>query len=230
MMLFFINDKDLSKCRYTSPYGARIHPIKKVPEGHRGIDIGMPIGTPLRSPLDGVVHQNRVNNGGPTQGFGYYIILYHPKEKLYTLYAHLKELPEYKVGVVVKQGQLIGFSGNTGMSDGPHTHHEIHEDGFLFTTQVKDKDTTVDPVKYYPGLNNYLKKNLAGFKLPVPKEEIELVNFKEKWQEDLFIKTLKDLGQRKVLNNVDDWIKKYQDGKLTTSELGLLALVVGDRD
>lgn len=225
-MLFPVRQEDLSKSIFTSPFGLRGGGI------HRGIDISMPVGTPLIAPLDGRVVYNRINSGGVTQGYGYYLALYHEDKKLYTLYGHLRELPRIKVGDMVKAGEVVAHSGATGDATGPHLHYEIHEGGLLFTSQVQAKDTAVDPVKYYPQLANYVGKNLGGINLPtIEGEEIsEKVRFRQQWQEDLFIATIIDLGKRGVLNNTGDWLKKYRDGNLTVSELGLLALVVADRD
>lgn len=236
-MLFMVSKEDLKNCRYTSGYGPRWGDI------HRGIDIGMPQKTKIYAPLDGKVIYNKTNNGGSHLGYGHYLVLYHEKEKLYTLYAHLCQLSHLKVGTTVKAGEYIALSGNTGRSTGPHLHFEIHEKDFKFkaAAQSSGKDTAVDPVKYYPQLKQFLEKNLASLVIPKkeePKKEentmantnVEIVKFSEKWQETMFFDTLKNLEQKGALKNSDDWTKKYREGKLTVSEFALLALVMADRD
>lgn len=224
-MLFPIKVQDLSKCRYNSAFGSRIHPITKIPTKHRGIDIAMPTGTPLVAIDSGVILYNQNN---PT-GYGYYVVIKHDSG-LYSLYAHLNKLSHFKVGQRVKKGEIFAYSGNTGSSTGPHLHFEIHEGNHLFPAQVKNKDTAVDPVKYYPSLAGFFNQNLANFKINNNGNKgDDIVEFKEKWQEDLLITTIQSLGKKQTLNNADDWIKKFKDGKMTTSELGLIALVAADR-
>ncbi len=104
--------------RITSRFGPRTHPITKKPDHHTGIDIAVPVGTPVKAVADGVVHFS-----GWSPGYGYTIILDHDYG-LQTLYAHNSKLL-VGAGTVVKKGQIVAHSGNTGNSTGPHLHFEI---------------------------------------------------------------------------------------------------------
>ncbi len=87
---------------------------------HDGIDYGLPSGTPVFSTADGVVAAT-----GYTSGWGNYIRIRHylPNGTLvYSQYAHLNTSPVVSTGTFVSCGQLIGYSGNTGNSTGPHLH------------------------------------------------------------------------------------------------------------
>ena len=222
-MLFPVRKEDLCKCRYTSPYGPRWGRL------HAGIDIGMPVETPLLALENGKVIYSKLNGGGVTRGYGYYIVIQYDNG-LYSLYGHLKQLSKYRPGDRVKKGQIIAYSGNTGNTTGPHVHVEIHEHEFNFRSQVREKgyDSAVDPVKYYPELRPYLNKNLST--LVIAKKEENMVEFEHGWQEELLIKTIKNLKSKGVLNNADMWLDKAKNNTLTDSELSLLALVMADRD
>jgi len=88
---------------------------------HNGIDFKAPIGTPILSAEDGEVVA--VGNNGQVQ-YGRYILIKH-QNNLATLYAHLsREI--VKKGDAVKRGQIIGYSGNTGYSTGPHLHFGVY--------------------------------------------------------------------------------------------------------
>lgn len=90
--------------------------------GHRGIDIGVPVGTPVRTTLSGQV----VYAGWNTQGYGNLVIVENGPWRTY--YAHLSEIP-VQVGQWVQAGDVIGLSGNTGNSTGPHLHYEVRRNG-----------------------------------------------------------------------------------------------------
>lgn len=109
--------------RISSPYGWRIHPIKRTRSFHTGLDFPMPRGTPVLAVKDGVVHKVvRLHNI-----FGSYVILDHG-EGWATFYAHLDSFT-VKEGATVKRGEQIGAVGNTGLSTGPHLHFEVRENG-----------------------------------------------------------------------------------------------------
>jgi len=88
-------------------------------KGHNGIDFLTPSGTLVLATEDGVVNQAVVND--PT-GFGTFVKLNHPWGE--SVYAHLESFA-VQVGQSVRRGQLIGRSGNTGFSNGPHLHFAI---------------------------------------------------------------------------------------------------------
>lgn len=98
----------------TQRYGEKITD----PNGHTGIDYGCPLGTPVLASADGTV----MRAGFAATGYGYYVTIQHPDGSA-TVYAHLKT-PIVTVGQEVKQGDVIGYSGNTGNSTGPHLHFE----------------------------------------------------------------------------------------------------------
>lgn len=179
-MLFPVEDKLLGTCRYSSPFGSRIHPITGRLDGHRGIDIAMPSNTPLRAVEDGVVIHSTVNKGGSRKGYGYYIAIKHTNGYA-TLYAHLIIQSKLKVGAFVKKGQIVAYSGNTGSSTGPHLHFEVHKNEFKFRAQVTNKDTAINPVTIYPKLQGKLGQFLGdiNFSSDVDEKD-ELQNIKIK--------------------------------------------------
>jgi len=85
---------------------------------HNGLDFGVPVGTPVRSTMDGRV----VYAGWNDQGYGNLVIVENGAYRTY--YAHLSSIPVV-VGQQVSAGTVIGLSGNTGNSTGPHLHYEI---------------------------------------------------------------------------------------------------------
>jgi murein DD-endopeptidase MepM/ murein hydrolase activator NlpD len=88
---------------------------------HAGVDFSVSTGTPVYATGDGVVI-----HAGVSSGYGYNVRIRHPKAKRITLYAHLSEIPDgIRRGVKVERGDVIGLSGNTGLSTAPHLHYEI---------------------------------------------------------------------------------------------------------
>lgn len=106
----------------TSPFGERIHPIKGTESFHSGIDIGAPLGTPIRASRDGTV-----KFAGTSGWYGLTIILDHGNG-FTTVYGHCLSF-DVREGQKVKKGQAIGSVGSTGVSTGPHLHFEIRVDG-----------------------------------------------------------------------------------------------------
>ena len=91
--------------------------------GHGGIDFAVASGIPIRSVSDGYV----TAAGKDLGGYGNTVVVYHG-QNFYTLYAHLSEISVSR-GERVVQGEILGYSGNTGKSTNPHLHFEIR-DGF----------------------------------------------------------------------------------------------------
>lgn len=89
--------------------------------GYNGIDIGTPVGTPIMASANGTVTVAR--NYGYNGGYGQYIVISHPNGTQ-TVYGHLSAVIVSQ-GQTVVQGQVIGYSGNTGKSTGAHLHFEI---------------------------------------------------------------------------------------------------------
>jgi murein DD-endopeptidase MepM/ murein hydrolase activator NlpD len=106
--------------RYTSGYGDRRHPLLKYLRMHTGVDWAAPAGTPILAAGDGTVE--KVGREG---GYGNYVRIRHVNG-FATAYGHmLRFAPGMEKGVTVKQGQVIGFVGSTGLSTGPHCHFEV---------------------------------------------------------------------------------------------------------
>jgi murein DD-endopeptidase MepM/ murein hydrolase activator NlpD len=91
-------------------------------EGHVALDFGVPIGTSVKSTMNGKVTYAGWNN----EGYGNLVIVENGAYKTY--YAHLSSIPVRK-GQTINEGEVIGLSGNTGNSTGPHLHYEIRKDG-----------------------------------------------------------------------------------------------------
>lgn len=108
--------------RISSSYGSRVHPIYGDRRFHDGIDIAVPVGTPVRASADGVVTWS-----GDKSGYGLTVIIDHGNG-IETLYGHNSRLVA-KRGSEVKKGQVIAYSGNTGVSTGPHLHYEVRKAG-----------------------------------------------------------------------------------------------------
>lgn len=117
--------KPLDFRRISSGYsGRRYHPILKRWRAHRGVDYAADSGTPVQATGDGVVTRR-----GWSDSYGRVIDLRHSNGFL-TRYAHLSTWAGgTATGSRVKQGQVIGYVGMTGMATGPHLHYEMHRDG-----------------------------------------------------------------------------------------------------
>lgn len=89
---------------------------------HYGLDFGIAVGTPIRTTMDGKV----VYAGWNNEGYGNLVIVENGAYRTY--YAHLSQIP-VTVGQSVQAGSVIGLSGNTGNSTGPHLHYEVRIDG-----------------------------------------------------------------------------------------------------
>lgn len=107
----------------TSYYGNRAIPVAGATSDHRAIDIGVPSGTPVYSAGDGYVVISSSNGAR-----GIYVMIKHANN-LYTLYQHLSS-SAVSQGQTVKRGQLIAYSGNTGISSGPHLHLEVRTSAY----------------------------------------------------------------------------------------------------
>lgn len=110
--------------RISSPFGKRRHPIKKQIIVHWGVDYAAPRGTAIYAAGNGVVKMAKYNGG-----YGNYVKLQHNTEYS-TAYGHMNKIaPGIRPGKKVKQGQIIGYVGNTGLSTGPHLHYEVIKNG-----------------------------------------------------------------------------------------------------
>lgn len=104
----------------TGKFGWREHPILKRKEFHPGIDLAASIGTPIYAPASGVVEFSGYSNNG----YGYNVILLH-NIGFKSVFAHMTRKDVVKAGDFVNKGDLIGYTGNTGLSTGPHLHYEV---------------------------------------------------------------------------------------------------------
>jgi len=137
----------------TSPFGWRTHPILHKREFHTGIDLRAKVGTPIYATADAIVEYARYHT---TSGYGNLIILDH-NFGFKTLFGHLSKIV-VKSGKFIKKGEIIGYTGNSGLSNGPHLHYEIRYVGMV----LNPKD--------------FLKWNLKNYNEIFKKEK------KVKWQ------------------------------------------------
>lgn len=108
--------------RRTSGFGMREHPILHTQRAHLGVDYAAPTGTPVISVADGVVSES-----GYQGAFGNMVVIQHNARQS-TVYAHLSRI-NVKRGQTLKQGDLVGAVGTTGLSTGPHLHFEFRING-----------------------------------------------------------------------------------------------------
>ena len=118
--------------RISSYFGVRLDPYYKVKKFHEGVDFSVPTGTSVFAAGNGKVIEADVSAWGYGKrltidhGFGYK-----------TTYSHLSQF-KVKVGDIVKRGQLVAASGNSGKSTAPHVHFEVHKNG-----------TPVNPIHFF---------------------------------------------------------------------------------
>jgi len=126
---FDINGKSVEKAlmktpingaRLSSSFGMRKHPISGFNKMHQGTDFAAPMGTPIMASGSGTITRAKWCGGG-----GNCIKIKH-NSTYETIYAHMKSFGKgMKVGKKVRQGQIIGYVGSTGISTGPHLHYEV---------------------------------------------------------------------------------------------------------
>jgi murein DD-endopeptidase MepM/ murein hydrolase activator NlpD len=110
--------------RITSGFGMRMHPLLGYTRMHKGIDFGVPIGTPVMAAGGGTVESS-----GWKGGYGNFLKINHGNGYA-TGYGHLSRFaPGIHPGSRVHQGQVVAYSGSTGESTGPHLHYEIFQGG-----------------------------------------------------------------------------------------------------
>ncbi|MBD3610123.1 MAG: peptidoglycan DD-metalloendopeptidase family protein [Gammaproteobacteria bacterium] len=110
--------------RISSSFGRRYHPVHKKFKRHTGVDYAARAGTPIRATGDGkIIYRGRKG------GYGKTIILRHGN-KFTTLYAHMRSYARgMRPGRYIRQGQIIGYVGQTGTATGPHLHYEFRVHG-----------------------------------------------------------------------------------------------------
>jgi len=112
--------------RLTSPMGMRTHPVTGEILGHEGVDLAAPAGTPIYASADGQVAMAQWNGG-----YGRHVRLTHENGYV-TSYSHMSRIADgIEPGAVVRQGDVIGYVGTTGLSTGNHLHFELSVNGRL---------------------------------------------------------------------------------------------------
>ena len=120
----------INGARLSSKFGMRKHPILGYNKMHRGTDFAAPTGTPIMASGSGTVTRARWCGGG-----GNCVKIKH-NSTYQTIYAHMKSFAKgIKEGRKVRQGQIIGYVGSTGMSTGPHLHYEVIVNGKKINSQ-----------------------------------------------------------------------------------------------
>lgn len=112
----------VSMARVTSSFGMRFHPLLGFSRMHKGIDIAAAWGTPVRAPADGTIVFV-----GQSGGYGNFIKVAHGGN-IITCYGHLSRFAT-RPGQRVSRGEVIGYSGSSGLSTGPHLHWEVLRGG-----------------------------------------------------------------------------------------------------
>ena len=120
----------INGARLSSSYGKRKHPILGYTKMHTGTDFAAPMDTPIMASGDG-----KVTKAGWCGGGGNCVKIKH-NSTYQTVYAHMSKFGrDIKKGARVKQGQIIGYVGSTGLSTGPHLHYEVIENGKKINSQ-----------------------------------------------------------------------------------------------
>jgi murein DD-endopeptidase MepM/ murein hydrolase activator NlpD len=109
--------------RITSHFGMRFHPVHKRHRKHNGVDYGAPQGTPIWTVADGVVTARSY-----ASGIGNHVKVRHANG-YETVYGHMSRFADITVGSKVRQRQVIGYCGSTGVSTGPHVHYGMLKKG-----------------------------------------------------------------------------------------------------
>lgn len=118
----------------------RRHPILNKIRAHKGVDYAAPRGTPIKAAGDG-----KIALAGRKGGYGNTVVLQHGS-RYRTLYAHMQGFAKgIRTGGSVKQGQIIGYIGTTGLSTGPHLHYEFQVNG-THVDPLSQKLPMADPI------------------------------------------------------------------------------------
>ena len=130
----------------------RYHPILHRWRAHRGVDYAAPIGTPIRVTGDGTIIKRTWS-----RGYGRVIFVQHAG-KYTTVYGHMSRFGRYKKGDRVKQGNIIGYVGMSGLATGPHLHYEFRIHGkHVDPLKVKFPDAAPLPKKYRSDFQRWMK-------------------------------------------------------------------------
>jgi murein DD-endopeptidase MepM/ murein hydrolase activator NlpD len=145
----------------------RKHPILNRIRAHKGTDYAAPTGTPIKAAGDG-----KVTWAGTKGGYGRTVMIQHG-QSYKTLYAHMRRYGKgIRNGVRVKQGQIIGYVGSSGLATGPHLHYEFYLNGAVR-----------NPVRVrLPKAKAIPKKELANFKAQTQPIVASLQNYQKNIQ------------------------------------------------
>lgn len=145
----FLLRNPLPAGKFRSGFGARRHPILGYVRMHTGVDWSAPVGTPIIAAGNGVIEK-----AGWAGGYGKQIMIRHANG-YETSYNHQSAFAQgIKAGMRVRQGQIIGYLGQTGLATGPHLHYELLVNG-----------TKVDPMRVRLPVGKVLKgDDLVAFK------------------------------------------------------------------
>ncbi len=153
--------------RISSRYNLRrFHPVQKRVKAHYGTDYAAPYGTPIVAVADGVVSRR-----GRTGGNGNFVKLRHNK-KYSTQYLHMQKFAEgVTVGTRVKQGDVIGYVGSTGLATGPHVCYRFWEDGKQVDhTRIEFPTAEPMPERLLPEFFEVRDRMLTKLGVPVVRE------------------------------------------------------------
>jgi len=180
IMQYIPNGSPIEYHGITSRFGYREHPTLNRREFHRGSDMKAKMNTAIYAPSDAIVEF-----AGPhkSSGYGRLIILDH-NYGFKTLYGHLSKVA-VKSGTFISKGDLIGYTGNSGMSNGPHLHYEVRFvqralNPFWFIkwtyanyNQIFEKETKVPWLSLITAITAHQQLNPATTILPsLPKEQL----------------------------------------------------------
>ncbi len=154
--------KNTNLVRLTSSFGERVHPILKKKKMHEGLDFSIPVGNDVMATANGTV----VKVAKLKTGYGNLIKIDHNRQYL-TVYAQLSGIL-IEEGQVVKRGEVIALSGNSGSSTGPHLHYEVR----------KINGKALDPIYFiqnYDFKSNTKVSESFNLKLSAPNQKLKVV-------------------------------------------------------
>jgi murein DD-endopeptidase MepM/ murein hydrolase activator NlpD len=162
--------------RISSRFGRRFHPVLGYTRMHKGIDFAVPTGTPVMAAGSGVV-----THASYTRGFGNLVVVSH-SNGYSTAYGHLSRFASgVKKGARVRQGQIVAYSGSTGISTGPHLHYEVRMNGSqLNPTNIKmanGRTLTGQERRSFLNERSRIDQLVAG--LPISDKLIQAVDLRE---------------------------------------------------
>jgi murein DD-endopeptidase MepM/ murein hydrolase activator NlpD len=166
--------KPLNYMKITSGYGVRCHPVHGRNRRHTGIDLKAPSGTPIYATADGMVVQ-----AGYYSGYGKYVRVRH-SSSIDTAYGHMSRVA-VRSGQRVRQGQVVGYVGATGITTGAHLHYEVMRNGVFINplASIKQEPQKLTGEKFNK-FNQFKKEvnlQIAGFSPFVNKKTSKIKKF-----------------------------------------------------